>query len=365
MRPCPRSEICLTIWLNWPMTQFGKKTHRARVLLLQAGQDYPLAWSQADAFRADRGQPGFDWPDWCFLPMGGAYAIVSGGGVNRLGLDRIGDVARMSALIAWRMTQGIYRFDPAVYAAVIDTPVSGDLPGRVLMQLPEWCVYVETPGFELSIGQLHGFYAHLEYDANNGHSELRLLLDLTDRLVPIPLHLGDWPLAESVAKASDVAGVHAVALGVPFAAGDSRREHISWAEPLVSLLLYLCSAADFSRRGQPGQPANPQPTRTRRDGWKLFAAQGPAEWDVGVRMGSALRAAYQAAETAPAGGEGASPRGHIRRAHWHGYWSGPLKDGQGDPVPSDKRKFDLRWQPPVAVNLGAVDGMPSVIRPVK
>ena len=148
MRPCPRSEICLTIWLNWPMTQFGKKTHRARVLLLQAGQDYPLAWSQADAFRADRGQPGFDWPDWCFLPMGGAYAIVSGGGANRLGLDRIGDVARMSALIAWRMTQGIYRFDPAVYAAVIDTPVSGDLPARVLMQLPESVSYTHLRAHE-------------------------------------------------------------------------------------------------------------------------------------------------------------------------------------------------------------------------
>lgn len=91
----------------------------------------------------------------------------------------------------------------------------------------------------------------------------------------------------------------------------------------------------------------------------------PAEWDVGVRMGSALRAAYQAADTASAGGEGASPRGHIRRAHWHGYWSGSIKDGQGEPVPSEKRKFDLRWQPPVAVNLGTVEGMPSVVRPFK
>jgi hypothetical protein len=92
---------------------------------------------------------------------------------------------------------------------------------------------------------------------------------------------------------------------------------------------------------------------------------GPSLWCRCCCICAALRAAYQAAETAPAGGNGSNPRGQIRRAHCHGYWSGPLKDDRGDPVPSTKRHFDLRWQLPVAANLGAVEGMPSVFRPVK
>lgn len=347
------------------MTQFTKKSHRAREALLKCGRDYPGAWQAADMFRADKGAPGFDWPDWCFLPLAGAYAVVSGGGSNRVPVALAGDVARVGALQAWRMTQGIYRFDPAVYEAVRDTPVAGDLPCQAIMQLPEWCVYVETPGMETMAGPLHGFWAHLEYDMQTGRAELRLLLDTDSALVPVPLHLGDWPLSESIARAVDQSAVHALALSIPFPKSDAREVNRNLAEPLVSLLLYLCSAGDFSRRGQPGTPANPKPTRTRRDGAKLFAAAGPVEWDVGVRMGAALRAAYHAAETSGEGSGGGSPRGHIRRAHWHGYWSGAKKDEQGNDIPQVRRKFDLRWQPPIAVNLQDVDGLPATIRPVK
>jgi len=349
------------------MTKFDKRTHRAREALLQAGRDYPGAWSAADAFRRDRGtSPDFDWPDWCYLPLAGAYAVVSGGGSNRVSLERAGDVARVGALQAWRMTQGIYRFDPAVYDAVRDTPVSGDLPAEAIMQLPEWCVYVETPGHSAAGAPLHGFWSHLEYDLQNRRTELRLLLDI-DQGPPlaVPLHLGPWSLAESVARAVDQAGVHAVLQRMPLPAGDGRRVLREQAEPLVSMLLYLCSCGDYSRRGTPAQPANPQPVRTRRDGQKLFPAAAPVEWDVGVRMGTALRAAYLAAEVAGDGGPSAGPRGHVRRAHWHGFRSGPKTRSDGSEVPTSERAFSVRWMPPIPVNLPDVDSLPATVRPVK
>lgn len=338
--------------------------HRARDQLIKAGRDYPSAWSQAAAFRSARGEPGFVWPDWCYLPLAGAYAIVSGGGSNRVPLERMGDVARIGTLAAWRMTQGIYRFDPAVYAAVAHTPVIGDLPGQVLMRLPEWCVYIETPGMESSQGLLHGFWAHLEYDANNGRTELRLLLDLDPIPIPLPLHLGSWSLSESIAHAVNQASVHPLTLGIPMPGGDVRREWSGLAEPLVSLLLYLCSTNDLA--GKNGRPGNPEPTRTRRDGLKLFAADGPSTWDVGVRMGTALRTAYRTAELDTGSGDNKSgPRGHVRRAHWHGFRSGPLKRGDGSDIPTSERRFDIRWMPPLTVNLPDVDGLPATIHPLK
>jgi hypothetical protein len=336
-------------------------THRARDALIKVGHDYPDAWAQAESFRSGRG-PGFDWPDWCYLPLAGSYAVVSNGGPSRLSLDKIADVSRLGALCAWRMTQGIYRFDPAVYDAVIETPVGGDLPCSVLMQLPEWCVYIETPGMVLSSGRMHGFWAHLEHDANTHGTELRLLLDQDSGLSPVPLHIGQWSLSEAIARAVDLASVHSLVHGVPAASGDARREWHNWSEPLVSLVLYLCSTTgDISGRGVPGNPA---PVKTRRGGVKLFAADGPKTWDVGVRMGSALRAAYQAAQT-QIESNGAGPRGHVRRAHWHGFRSGPRLRSDGSEIPVTERKFDIKWLPPIPVNLPDLDGLPSTIKPFK
>lgn len=45
---------------------------------------YPLAWKQINSFREIRGKDLPDWPEWCFCPLAGAYAVVSGGGDNRL-----------------------------------------------------------------------------------------------------------------------------------------------------------------------------------------------------------------------------------------------------------------------------------------
>lgn len=332
---------------------------RARDHLVAAGKLYPEAWKQADAFRAQRERDALpNWPDWCFLPMAGWYAIVSGGGDRRVPFEQIGDVGRLAALGAWRVTQGIYRFDPALFDALVATPVDGDLPHDVLYRLPEWCVYVETPGMTMNDSPMYGFFAHLEWDAGNGRPELRLLLDTEAELTPIPIHLGPWPMSESIARMTDVANLYAMA----HARGPLRPESVdiirTWVEPLCSLLLYLCSQnAEIGADGK--RPVNPQPTRTRH-GPRLFPADRPTTWDVGVRLGAALRAAYAAKsqEEQETGSSHASPRAHIRRAHWHGYWTGP-KDKP------EARTLMLKWLPPIAVNLADPGDLPATVRPVR
>lgn len=281
--------------------------------------------------------------------------------------ERITDAARLAALAAWRMTQGIYRFDPAVYEAVRDTPVAGDIPHELLLRLPEWCVYLETPGLHFGAAPLQGAFAHLEHDVNNGRRELRLLLDTDEAggalLTPWPLHLGPWTLAESIARAMDVArdaNPSHRALARRGAAEEALR---ACFEPLVSLLLYVCTQSD-EITGRRGAPGNPDPVRTRRNGWRLFPAEGPRTWDVGVRLGAALRRAYAAEETGASGATRGAVRGHIRRAHWHTYLRGPRKR-DGAPVPSDQRIVDLRWMPPIAVALDSVENLPATIRPVR
>ena len=333
----------------------AEKSCRPRDLLNTASRDYPSAWSQADEFRAGRGAGLPDWPGWCYLPMGGWHAIASAAR-GPMSLDTIGAVARLAALGAWRCTQGIYRFDAALYDAIRETPVSGDIPSDVLYQLPEWSVYVETPGVAWMGSPMAGFFAHLEADANTGGAELRLLIDSDQGLIGLPLHLGAWSLAESLDRTISTAGRNASAAGLPGlpVPPDARQTIRDQVEPLVSLLLYLCSQAGEIGDGTRA-PKRPEPIKTKR-GLRLFPADRPTTWDVGVRMGAALRAAYHAAEVGQ-GGHHAGPRPHVRRAHWHGFWSGPRD--------ADARKFALKWLPPIPVNLDLGDDLPAVVRPVR
>jgi hypothetical protein len=91
-----------------------------------------------------------------------------------------------------------------------------------------------------------------------------------------------------------------------------------------------------------------------KGGLRLFPADKPTTWDIGMRIGAALRAATQRAESEPAGGTHASPRPHIRRAHWHSYRVGP---GRAETI--------LRWLAPIAVNVDDPGGLAATVRPVK
>jgi hypothetical protein len=323
-----------------------EKTCRPREILVSLGRRYPEAWKVCEEFRAAKGAGLPDWPDWCYLPLPGMYAIVSSGRDAELSPHQMRTVEQLGALAAWRMTQGIYRFDPLVFEAITQTPVAGDLPHEILFRLPEWCVYVETPGLRHGDDPLHGFFAHLDFALNTGEAQLRLLLDAELTLDPLALPLGPWSLAESVARALVATGTAAAQVG---AATDSVRAVV---EPMVSLLLYLCSqAAEIGCDAH--CPSNPTPKKTKR-GLRMFQADKPTAWDVGVRLGAALRQARQAEQAKePGGGSWPGLRPHIRRAHWHGFWNGPKKG---------ERCFVLHWLPPIAINIASLDSVPATVR---
>jgi len=284
-----------------------------------------------------------------FCPLAGAYAVVSGGGSARVPRAQIGEVARLGALAAWRPTQGIYRFDPDLFAALWSSSLSGELPCALLRYLPAWCVYIELGAAQREQG-VHGFFAHLEYDTNDGAEELRLLIDTDTTLLPIPLPLGPGTLAHALERMAAKAQPHAQRLGLP--TPHIPPEGSVWLEPLVSLVLYLCSdEADYLR------PPPVVPRQTKR-GPRLFPPDQPQAWEVGVRLGAALRAGARPERdaTGTGSGTGTRPRPHIRRGHWHGFWRGPL---------TGERSFLVKWLPPIPVNLARLEDLPAVVRPAR
>lgn len=343
--------------------------HRAQAALTTLARDYPDVWRTTDEVIHSAAQKGISWPAWCWAPMAASYAVVSAAGLS---LERAGDIARVSALTAWRVTQGIYRFDETLLDELWTSDIDGALPVDTLLHLPEWCVYVEThrDGFlhgPLAANRLHGFWAHLESDANDGRVELRLLLDFEEGgLVGVPLHLGhgrgtlrdavSGTLDEALANVAQQQGaLGATQFAQHRAASATAMESV---KPLVSLLLYLCTAAEELRTSDGRVPGRPSPRPARRgEPPRYFPPDAPATFPTGLRLGAQLRAARErvAAARPVSEGAGVQPMAHVRRAHWHTYLMGPRDTAQ---------RREVRWLPPILVGLGP-DEVAPVVRVVK
>jgi hypothetical protein len=320
---------------------------------------FPQLGQHVDRMRSERGGTLPQWPDWCFLPIAGAAAIVTGGrpAANPRLAQTFGIVA---ALATWRVTQGVYQVDPDTFEALWQTPLTGELPCQLLKHLPEWCVYVQCPqprrlvGAPETIAVLYGWYAHLEWDVKTHQEELRLLLDLGQDgesppggLLPFPVHLGPWSLEEGIKESlrASIPQLQRVGMTDPafleaFANGE--RQMAAVLAPLVSITLYLCSlAADVtSHTGTRVRPTTPAPTKTKK-GLRLFPPDQPHVWDVGFVVGSELRArpAWRAPEkeTDEDTTGRKRPRPHARMAHWHVFWT-----GKGRTIPRVRWVYAIR-----------------------
>jgi len=69
----------------------------------------------------------------------------------------------------------------------------GTLPIEIFYNLPEWCLYVEVPQDNPRHAEMLGWFIHLEWDVNTGRTELRVVMDLRDALVPVAVHLHNLP----------------------------------------------------------------------------------------------------------------------------------------------------------------------------
>jgi len=78
--------------------------------------------------------------------------------------------------------------------------------------------------------------------------------------------------------------------------------------------------------------------------------------NVGVRIGSTIRRTMSHGGSGENTGTGSGKRPHMRRGHWHNYWTGPM-DGE--------RRLVLKWTAPTMIHAdkGADDNV--VVYPVK
>ena len=272
------------------------------------------------------------------------------------------DIGRLAGLAVWRLGKGVYRFDDAFAQAVDSSKFGDEIPPELLFNLPEWGVYVVGPFTEARSFDVKGFFAHLEWDVGAGRPELRILWDLDDTeanpwLLPQPIYL-DRPLLQGAAAVFE--NSHAAMVGGienPDEPGNpalhdpkSLDELTSLAKvAIVRLLALVVDEPDISDVNRPDN--QPTPAKPHKRG-RWFGAPGTQTWNVGYRIGTALRTRL---DTMPGDNQTnpnrrASPRPHVRAAHFRVYWTGP---GRTTPT--------LRWIKPSLIGAGE---LPITERPV-
>lgn len=321
-----------------------------------------------------------DWPPWCFVPTYKLFDTIPFSKVREIkerGFDiNPGDVA---AIGGWRSTQGIYLFDLETLESLWTTSIKGDIPAKLLQHLPEWCPYLAFPQPRIvSNKTAYGFFVYLDYayvgDDKRGPA-LIIVIDCgitQSRLIfPLPL-IGSLEESMSILRRQDkeIEQETDIDFKLMYQRGNKKHDmELLWSNPLtlaplVSLVLYLCSAepdihGNTNRTFQP--PYRPHATRTRH-GPKTFPPSAPMVWEVGYRIGTILRhtkeqkkpsGAPEGTHSAAPEGTHASPRAHMRQAHWHIYWTGPKKAPQAPKA---------RWLHPILINGNDEDLIPTVHR---
>jgi hypothetical protein len=290
----------------------------------------PGIWDDLDFVRAERKANRLpDWPAWCWLPSSAALAFTERDDWARV----------VTAVGAWRQGRSIYRVDAETAAALADTDLPDEIPAHALLELPEWGLYLT--GMDTD-PPLNGAFVHLDWSFTRRRPELWMVADFggeLDLVVALPMYLDQQSLTASLEQAIKTTGP-----GEPqsddmidleasnfLPNAEDHRSLLGIVRPIVATLLYICSAEPDIV--DPDRP-NARPRRAAQP------AASPQVWEVGYRIGTALRKAR--IEHDAHGGHHNSPVAHVRRAHWHTYWLGPKSE-------PERRRTELRWISPVLV----------------
>ena len=216
---------------------------------------YPNMSENVNHFRQGKGKDLPDWPNFCFLPCA-AWTAIATNGMN-FTADTVKDISLLTSIGGWRYSQGIYEFNDKLMDALIKSPLFKNLPCEVLLRLPEWHVYIKTPGLKYFDDNLNGFFASIEFDVKTEQNELRLMLDLDNDLVSMPLHLGDWDLEKSLTLMAKEAEKHTNETLLGKHEIDILSDEI---RPILSFLLYLCSDEPEIHRNDMSVNTIPKPS---------------------------------------------------------------------------------------------------------
>ena len=243
-----------------------------------------------------------NWPSWCFCPISKIQKF------HKESLEEIDTISDphlyyekqlMRIIMPWRHQKGILKFNAKTFDKVIIGPYpQGKL--KKILYLPQWCVYIPTPGFTYLGAKMYGFFASWNFSLRlSDCPELEIGIHSDDNL----LFLFSISTFDFDKDLNDVVDINKFVVFPPVIKsmrefikdhngtqfpeteeGDQAlsAQHLKDLENIIKLLSYVCSKkAKITSVSAPGQ----KPSRTykikRNKGLPFI--QNPAKvtvWDV-------------------------------------------------------------------------------------
>lgn len=336
-------------------------------IVKEISADYPSVWKLMQAIHKDNGCGEFpSWPNWCYLPIGltiGVILEVTGiSSDNSYALLSVTGLAQsIAALAPWRLSKEIYVIDPDMEKLLLEQSSDIDVPTEILLHLPYPAFFIECNHLMLMNNKVNGFFVHLEYDVITKERELRFLFVLENgKIIGHPLHLDGKTISDSIQKEIQQATKNTKKFNLKEAddfkklSDDDIPYFVpSLAEPLQIVLYILSINSDIT-------PSSEQSFYTKRNPAKIQDRYAEIrKWNVGARTGDIIRRYQRRAKASSTTTEhrvGSPKAPHLRRGHWHHFWTGK----RDNPT---ERKLILKWIAPTYIGINNDDGdeLPTVI----
>lgn len=247
----------------------------------------------------------------------------------------------VSCLIAWRPTKQIYTFDEKLADMLARQDLTGDIPIDVLKRVPCKAMYLQSNYF----GGFDGVFVFFSIDVNKtDQMEMRMFLIEDDTVICYPLFLIP---GKTLDQCLEDTAKDTVELDENGELQDAQelllKVRRGVTQTILQLVLYLCAEnkdviekkrLDFTPKKQ---------TNNKKKKRKLPPEKKIVEFEVGKIVTRSYSNEYRPSEYHEATGTGSAKRPHMRKAHWHHFWTGSRSK-------PEERKLILRWVPPTFVN---------------
>lgn len=318
-----------------------------RVLTTQ----YPIVWKEMEEFHDMNGTASsVSWPEWCYAPIEAALTVVSDGhDLSRLSMNEVSTVVTCAQLVSvlapWRLSKEVYVINEDIKDLLFEQKDGIDIPVDILMHLPYQCFYVELPNTYFDNEKIHGFFVSLDYNVKLHERDLKLtFLSENGDSFTYPIDLDAGTIENSIKKLNEQLAEHAKGNKKleKYAEADPAKdeETITFIKQVMQVVLYiLAQNAEIA-------PDEEQATVTKRGKVIKDKYSEIRKWDVGERIGAAIR--QQKTKASDSDSEPTtptthnSPRPHMRRGHWHHFWTGPKNE-------PENRLLVLRWLSPMVI----------------
>lgn len=283
------------------------------------------------------------------------------------GMAMCGITSEIAISCNYRMTQQVISFDPTISGLFESDVGSKDsflndegepLPTELLARLP-FETFVIVP----NSGPVRSYLVHCVQGWDHGPGQL--FLSAVARVEGPDGSIRQVPAAVMLEPGHNLSGAiqftrdlfsRTRALETAEVEEQHRQVTAAILAQVLPYLLYLSA----ENREIDGDVASLPKVVTTKKGRRLFARESPNLLQAGIRIGAAIRAyrEVEAVQQDASEATGSTVVPHLRKAHWHTYWTGP----RHDPA---KRHRILRFLPPIPVNVDRLSDLQAVVRPAK